>query len=139
MNKKMVDKYLPTAYEVLKSEGVVQNGTIKNSYRAHISTLGVMISMGSILSAVTLYCGNKDKSNGNKKETDSNVAASLERVKLARCIYKIITDQECQANVDLFNFVRTEIQNGREQKVKDMIINAAIALKLAINLYQLVQ
>ena len=130
MNKKMVDEYLPAAYDALNCEGVVESGgKIKNSYRAHISTFGVMISMGSVLSAAALFC-----------EGNENSPASKERLLLAKCIYRIIKGKGCEnQNNALFKYVREEVNKNKERAVKEKMINAAIALKLAMNLYQLVQ
>ncbi len=127
MNKKMVDEYLPSAYDALSREGVAQDGKIKNSYRAHISSFGVMIAMGSVLSAAALFCEGRD-----------NSSASMERVRLAKCIYRIINGKDCKEKDSFFEYVKAEVKQDREQVVKEQIINAAIALKLAMNLYQLV-
>lgn len=128
MNKKKVDEYIPLAYDAIKSEGVAGNGKIKNSYRAHISTFGVMIAMGSVLSAAALLCEGRESSQ-----------ASMERANLAKCIYQIIRREVCNDKNALFQYVRDEVSAKREYEVKEDITNAAIALKLAMNLYQLVQ
>lgn len=125
MVKKRVDLYIPKAYKVLQKVGIAKDDIVNAGYRSQIASFGAMIAMGSILSAVALFSAKKSK-------------ASVDRVKLMQAIYAIITDET--GNIpenSLFEYVKQEIKKGHINSVTEDIKDAAIALKLAINLYQI--
>lgn len=125
MNKKRVDEYIPRAYEMLKAEEIAVNGEIDPSFRGQIASFGAMIAMGSVLSAVALFSGEKS-------------GAEVDRLKLMRVIYDILRERREDApNEALFIYVREQVNEGRMQQVKEEIEDAAIAVKLAMNLYNL--
>ena len=134
MNKAEIDRLLPGAYQVLQSKdcGIAYNKNnelcINSSYRSQISSFGAAVVQGSLLSAIAYFSvkADNDRSNGKKTEVD--------RSKLIQCIFSLLKNND-DAEKNLFDYV---VKNkGNEEQVKENILNAAIALKLAMNLYKL--
>lgn len=128
MNKREVDRLLPEAYKAIQTYGIADaGGNVSNTFRGQIAAFGAAVSMGSLLSAVAFF-----SAKGGSK---------ADRPKLMEAIYKLVamekppTEDEKDGDV-LFQWV-----SNRDRKddpgVKEQIINAAIAIKLAINLYHI--
>ncbi len=120
MNKKKVDELIPKAVEALQQAGIVKDGAIVKTFRGQISTFGAAIVNGSLISAVAFF---------NEKGS-----ASVERQNLLRAIKILIPGAAGSSN--LFEYVKEQGKKN-EGTVKEEILNAAIALKLAMNLYEL--
>lgn len=125
MNKKVVDQEIPYAYEALKKIADENSNVIKKSFQGQIAAFGAAVSTGSLLAAVCFF------SNSGKAEVD--------RSKLMDAIVEILKKRnEIDKNEKrLAGYVQNMMKKGQEQKAKEEIINAAIALKLAMNLYTL--
>ena len=126
MNKAIVNQEIGVAYEVLQECGIAKNGKIVKSFRGQISTFGAAVTMGSLKTAIVFFSADKK--------------AKVERSKLIKAIFEIIKKDEKNKNVDdnikdLYDYVS---KKNNEDECKEKIINAAIALKLAMNLYELV-
>lgn len=129
MNKKKVDSYLERAREALETSGIAKNGNIDKSYRGQISTFGAAITMGSLQSAVAFFC---DKG-----------GSSTERPLLMRSVCYVINIDPAKKKVNeyendaLYRYVADK--NGDISRKKEDIVNASIALKLAMNLFNLTE
>ena len=119
MNKKMVDDYLDDAYKAIKVTGISEDGKVKKTYRGAISTFGAAVTMGSLLSAAVFF--------------SDNGGATVERANLAKALYLIVTGEQSDDKECLFNYVKDHRDD------KERILNAAVALKLAMNLYELTE
>lgn len=120
MNKNTINQEIELAYEALSDSGIAVNGKIDKAFRGQISSFGAAVTMGSLLSAIAFF---SDKG-----------SASVDRTCLMDAILRILKKENkapdnCR---NLFSYARQGGDNCRED-----IINAAIALKLAMNLYQL--
>ncbi|MDL2324174.1 hypothetical protein LJC61_03355 [Ruminococcaceae bacterium OttesenSCG-928-A16] len=114
MNKRKVDSLIPEAYCVLKEVGIAdKSGKIDKGLRGQISSFGASVSTGSLLAAISFF--------------SARGGAAVPRELLMQAIGKLIQQD------DLFAYV----QKAGERRAKEEIINAAIALKLAMNLYEL--
>lgn len=120
MNRKVVDRLIPAAQEALVKTGIANGEVISNSYRGQISTFGAAIINGSLISAIAFF---SDKG-----------GASVDRVKLIDAIKLLIPDANTYKN--LFEYVKDKGKKN-ESAVKEQVLNAAIALKLAMNLFEL--
>lgn len=138
-NKRKIDEYIPKAINSLsKNEKIVINGKIKSGFAGQIATFSVAVSTGSLLSAVAFF-------SENKKST-------VERQELMNVIYEIITGEnvrEKEANNSdsvLLSYVKKKYEQTHSQKgdasslldygqFQQDILNAAIAVKLAINFF----
>lgn len=117
MNKRSIDKLIPKAYEVLSECGIAKDGEINKAWRGQISSFGASIVQGSLLAAVSFF--------------SAKGGADVNRPLLMDAIAKLI-----KADKPLFFYVQ-ETNEENEQTVMEDIVNAAIALKLAMNLYKL--
>lgn len=129
MNRKRVEEYLPIAYKEISNVGISQHGKVNKSYRGQISSLGAAISTGSLLAAIAYY--SQDKENGENN--------GVKRTLIIDAVYQIIekTQSIKPVETNLFNYVASEIKKGNERAVKELITDCAIAIKLALNLYEL--
>ena len=147
-NKRKIDEYISKAIEVLDNNKkiVKYGGKIDKTFSGQIATFAVAVSTGSLLSAVAFF--------------SDNGGASNERSSLMDVIYEIIAneklpdiDKENDKNRDnlnnknskLLDYVKSKYEKSKESndivsynRVKEDILNAAIAIKLAMNFYELV-
>lgn len=121
MSKKRINDFLPFAYEGISKTKLYDNEKDKviGNCKAQITSFGAAVNMGSLLSAIVFF------SNNNKSK--------IERVELMKLIYYVIKkgnqDFEEIKSYDLFNY-------ANDNNVKQEILDAAIAIKLAFNLYE---
>lgn len=117
MNKAKVDGYIPAAYQALKDAEIVQDGKIDAGFRGQIATFGAAVSMGSLLSAIAFF-------------SEQN-AAAVDRAKLLDAILSVL-----QSKKDAKSDYKSLYQYAAATPdCREDVLNAAIALKLAINLY----
>jgi CRISPR-associated protein Cmr5 len=140
MNKRKVEAWLPKAIEALEcdeckiqlrdtvkdengNEDKVPNGKISKSFRGQISSFGAAVTMGSFKSAVAFF--GKDGESGVK------------RSELIRAIYYITDGVWREAEYIVHEIIETN--NARLAKKKEDFINASVAIKLAMNAFELVE
>ena len=125
MNKKTVNDLIPYAYEALRESGIAKNGRIDKKYRSQISSFGAAITMGSLLSAIAFF--------------SDEGSAEVDRQKLMDAILYILKNhKKCGDDIKkLYEYVNKQKNNSSNYKAQEDIINAAISLKLAMNLYTL--
>ncbi len=124
MNKAEIDKMLPKAYELLSKNGIAdKSGNIVKTYRGQISSFGAAITGGSLLSAIAFF---SDKG-----------GSDVDRPALMKCIAELVHDNKSSdsGKMELFDYVLSNKNN--QEECKERILNAALALKLAMNLYNL--
>ena len=121
MNKAVINREVVYAYDALKNAGIAEDNKIAKTWRGQISTFGAAVTMGSLIPAVAFF--------------SSQGGADVKRQQLMDAILRILKqEKEDAANcATLFDYVKTQGDKCRED-----VLNAAIALKLAMNLYQLV-
>jgi len=123
MDKSKVDALIPKAQEEIRAQGIYKDGFIDNTFRGQISSFGAAVTMGSLLSAVAYF---------SKKGSGEEDGRPL----LMKAIYALIKGHNApQGENSLYEYVKQEIRAGREDSVKEDVINAALAVKLAINLF----
>ncbi len=140
--KKDIDSLIPSAYQVLKKVGIANEyNVIIKTYRGQISSFGSAVKNGSLLSAIAFF-----SIQGN---------SATERQKLMEAIWKLLNENQLIGNgirnpennrtknmeagsnnyiKELFEYV---CLNKDDKRLKENIINCAIALKLAMNIYDL--
>ena len=121
------DEMIINAIGILKTVGIVKTDKKKNnqeyiekSFRSQISPFGAAVEMGSLLSAVAFF------SNKGGSDTD--------RPKLMQAIYMLITNTEENCNEKA---LLDHVANNNTAETKKNVIDAAVALKLAMNAYEL--
>ena len=122
MNKTIVDSEIKSAYEAIKECKISEDGkSVEKTFRGQISSFGAAVTMGSLTSAIAFFA--------------DNGGASVERSKLLDAIVYVLKDarnKKLENAKELFDYANT---NKRE--AKEEILNAALAIKLALNLYTL--
>lgn len=127
MNKIAIDRNLPYAYKAIIDAEISKYGKVNKSYRGQISTLGAAITMGSIKSAICFF---SEKANNN---------SDVDRSKLLKAISYVLKNsedtREQYKKVDDFKMYILNSDLDIEA-LKEDIVNAAIAIKLAMNLFE---
>ena len=120
MNKAVINEEIGVAYKALSDVGIAKNGKIEKTYRGQISTFGAAVVMGSLTSTVAFFSQNGE--------------ATVERQKLLEAILTVLkeTKKVDEKYKSLFQLV-----DEKKDDIKEEILNAAISLKLAMNLYEL--
>lgn len=126
MNKARVNSLLPFAYDAIRESGIPSgDGSVQKSFRSQISTFGAAVTMGSLTAAVAFF--------------SDRGGAAVDRSKLPEAIFRVLKKDGaipdgCER---LFDWVRAEAGRGNEVECRDAVLHAAVAIKLAMNLYPL--
>ncbi|MBQ6943380.1 MAG: hypothetical protein IJN43_03520 [Ruminococcus sp.] len=127
-----IDELIANAIPILRNTGIVKKDEktdeeyILRSFRGQISSFGAAVEMGSLLSAVAFF----SKKGGS--DTDRQL--------LMRAIYLLIindTETKIDAKSEQSELLLFVIEHRNEPELKKNIIDAAVALKLAMNAYEL--
>jgi CRISPR/Cas system CMR-associated protein Cmr5 small subunit len=124
MDKRKVDRLIEKAYLVLPEVGIVKEDKVERVWNGYISSFGAAIMQGSLLAAVSFF----------SKKSEKTV---VDRSQLTKAIFKLIEDAEKKEQSNLFEYVQIKRGTGKEREAKEHIVHAAVALKLALNLYDL--
>lgn len=126
MNKNKIDALIPNAYLVLNDVGIVEDGKkIDKAWQGQIASFGASIAQGSLLAAVSFFSAKSEKTKVD------------DRSKLTVAMFKLLDDTDKNGSNSLFEYVEKKKKAGKEHEAKENILNIAIALKLAMNLYEL--
>ena len=131
MNKAKINKLLPKAVDIIRTSDIsFKDGkNVPKAFRSQISSFGAAISTGSILAASAFF-----QQQGN---------SDVDRKLLMDAINTLLTDKAIYPNAQkydtLFDRVKAEILAGHERKIKEEVLNCAVALKLAMNLVHLTE
>lgn len=120
MNKRRVDAWLLKARDALELAGIVEDGTVERTYRAQIVSFGAAVLMTTLPAAVAFYAGRG--------------SASVDRCRLLQAMYYCISGELLSEK----EIVRIVCENN-SHSLREQFIDASIALKLAMNFFELVQ
>ena len=121
MNKNRVNNWLLPAREAIVKCGISKDGKeVNKTFRGQISSFGAAVVMGSLQSAVAFFA---DKG-----------GASVQRDKLIEALYFIINDGEKKSAVEVFSWL-----SESKEDLKNQFEDASIALKLALNFFELTE
>ena len=125
--KKRIETYLPDALTVLADVGIVDdNGTADSKFKGYFSSFGAAIVLSGIKPALAFYA------NENSDETKK-------RAKILTAIYKLVVPVNNQhPNPKPKDLLKYYIDNENvDLQLKQKILDAAVALKLALRTYNL--
>ena len=125
MNKIKIDGLISPACDALEKVKIVNDDKIDNAWNGQIASFGASIATGSLLAAVAFF------------STESEKTKVDDRSKLIKAIFELIETTEKDGCKSLFDYVVRKKKDGKERSAKENIINAAIALKLAMKVYDL--
>jgi len=122
MNKKIINDEIAIAYEAIIENKIVDGqGQVQKTFRGQITSFGASIIMGSLLPAIAFFYDSEKSTVDRKKVLDA-----VYYILQAR--QKIVQDEK-----NLFEYAKKHQEESKEE-----ILNASIALKLAINLFKLI-
>ena len=126
MDKARIDKMIPKAYSVLLDIEIANDKkTINKGYRGQISSFGAAVSTGSLLSAVSFFSAQGD----SKVKRDYLMYAIYLLLKEERAVKPIKKEQLNE----LYEYIKPLASDAA---MKERVLDAAIALKLAMNLFE---
>lgn len=142
MDKRKVDQMIPIALQALVNENCnirekenekeVFVNKIKKTYRSQISSFGAAVTMGSFKAAIAFF--------------SKDVEKGISRSELIRAMYYIIhyaEGQDNDRNWKTAEAILGEIISISDRdtlsKTKESFLNASIALKLAMNAFELIK
>lgn len=124
MNKRLVEEFIPYAYDALKiNQTICIDGKISGTLKGNIASFGAAVQMGSLLSAVAFF----SQQGGATKPRQELLNIILQILKRHGDIQEsehTLFDYICKADVE------------EREGIKALVINAAIAVKLAMNLFE---
>lgn len=118
MNKRRIDDWISPAKEALTKTGIAENGKIDPTFRGQISSFGAAVTMGSLKAAAAFF-----SRQGN---------ASVPRELLLKAMCYVITGELKEPDA-IFAYICAH----DDVQTRDQFLDAAIALKLAMNLYDM--
>jgi len=121
--KKRIEKYLPTAMDIIEKVKIAnENGNVNSKFNGYFSSFGAAIVLSGVKSALAFY---------------SNKKTAKERVKILQAIYMLIIESEevPEETALLKYYIANE---NSDPLLKQKILDAATALKLAVRTYKLV-
>lgn len=135
MNNRMVEGYLEPAFQALRDYDIAVSDDednklfkINKEFRSKIAAYGAAVTMGSLLSGTAFY--------------SAQGKSEKERQNLMRAIYGVLhwnakppIDTKNVHGDTLFHYVK----DNNNRATKEQVLAAATALKLAMNLYRLVE
>lgn len=120
MNKKRVNDWLLPAKKALEDTGIAKDGKIEKTFRGQISSFGAAVVMGSLPAAVAFF--------------SEKGSSSVERQKLIKAMYLISEKKMPEDAKEVLQYVCENNSSDLKEKFTD----ASIALKLAMNFFDLV-
>jgi len=136
MNK-AIDALIPDAYDVLEKVKIAKGGVVDKAWRGQISTFGSVIKNGSLLAAVAFFSA-QGGSDVPRERLMMAIWLLLHKGEELNISFEQKNEEEKRAYKaaakKLFDYVA---MHSNDRSLKENIINQAVALKLAMNLYYL--
>lgn len=129
-----INKYLPDAIDLLEKCNIAQKGKIEKTFRGQISSFGAAVQMGSLTAAVAFF----SEKGGAKSHREHLmlVLYNLVYKEKGNYVLPITDDKGDVTNKEVFKYLLEKVIGDKEAK-KDEIIDAAVAVKLAMSAYVL--
>lgn len=126
MNKRKVEKLIPIAIDCVKnSKGLFVDGKIPGEYKGYIANFGASIIQSGLFATLAFYA-----------KTDAK--SKSDRCKLLEVIANVIytSNKINDSKKSLMEYVKDTKDN--KSIIKEEVINAAIAVKLAMGVFEFV-
>lgn len=124
MNRILIEKYIPFAYKALENNTeICDNGKISGTLKGNIASFGAAIQMGNLLSATAFF--------------SQQGGAQEKRYELLNVICEILKENEDMPRdcATLFDYI-CDMDKREMAKTKRLVVSAAVAVKLAMNLFE---
>ncbi|MEM4260566.1 MAG: type III-B CRISPR module-associated protein Cmr5 [Candidatus Woesearchaeota archaeon] len=126
--KKQIEEMIPRAIDVANKIIANKDGKISNQFNGYISSFGAAVITSGLIPAVAFFTAEKSR-------------AEEEREKIPIALYYIALKKSEQPNCDNSKILLNELLKNKSniESFKNKIIDASIALKLAIRTFKLVE
>ena len=130
MSIQRINDWIVYGKEALVALGVAKNGKIEKTFRGQISSFGAAVSMGNLKSAVAFF--------------SQKAGASVEREKLIGAIWYVWQrsmdkkKEEIKVSDIDTNKIFDYVCANDSVQLKNAFLDASVAIKLAMNLFELV-
>lgn len=124
MNRILIEKYIPLAYKALNNNTeICDNGKISGTLKGNIASFGAAIQMGNLLSATAFF--------------SQQGGAQEKRYELLNVICEILKENGDMPRdrATLFDYI-CDMDEREMVKTKRLVVSAAVAVKLAMNLFE---
>lgn len=124
MNRILIEKYIPLAYKALNNNTeICDNGKISGTLKGNIASFGAAIQMGNLLSATAFF--------------SQQGGAQEKRYELLNVICEILKENGDMPRdrTTLFDYI-CDMDEREMVKTKRLVVSAAVAMKLAMNLFE---
>ena len=126
--KQRIENYIPKAIELVKKVKIAnEENEVKNEFNGYFSAFGAAIIQSGLKPALAFYANEK---------------TAKERSKILKAIYVLITNEDIKKPDELGadKLLQYVIASSEQEEIlKDNIIDASIALKLAVRTYKLLK
>ncbi len=124
--KKKIEDYLPRAIDIVKEVGIANpRNEVDNRFSGYFSAFGASIIMSGMKPTLAFY--SNDKTVGD-------------RSKILSAVYRIIRENNAANEpVEPKDLLTYYIENETDNMLKQKILDATIALKLAVRTYTLIK
>jgi CRISPR-associated protein Cmr5 len=126
-----VEILIPAAIKAVNDKMSI-DGKVNSAYKGYISSLGAGIIQSGLLPTLAMFKGNEDS---DKKKANTGC--------LLEAIYEVIKSKASSQIISgdgLFDYaLRASQQQNNRQAVIDEILNASIAIKLALRTFKMVE
>lgn len=155
MNKSEVNRLIPEAYDALNAVGIAVDEEIKKTYRSALSAFGSAVIMGNPLSAIAFFDKATEKTEADRTKILSAISYMMRKTLFEKVEIK---KDKNQKKFDLNSyegsvkdlkelFLKSTDSNDLYKytdsndlyKYKNQLLESAVALKLACNLYKLIK
>ena len=129
MSMQRINSWIAYGKEALHEIGIAEDGKIVKTFRGQISSFGAAVSMGNLKSAVAFF--------------SEQAGASVPRENLLRAIWFVLKRSEGIKKEDILNEpIKTNeifdyVCKNDSIALKNDFLDAAVAIKLAMNLFDL--
>lgn len=142
MNKKDVNEKIDYAYRALTECKIAENNKIVKTFRGQISSFGAAVEMGSLKPAILFF---SEQGGSSVKRTNLMdaihyilIQCDKEKSRMQSSKEKVSNVKEPNSSESLYQYIKNKEAKGvPEYRLKEDVLSAAIAIKLAMNLFEL--
>lgn len=134
MNK-AIEKYIPSAVDLIEAK-LAKNGKVATEYKGYISSMGASIIQSGLVATLAFYSAKED-----------NSGAAQAKQPLLDILHDLLKDKYQQlknihAHKDILSYaLDLQRANNRAalQQLQRNVLNASVAMKLALRTFELVK
>jgi len=120
--KKRIEKYLPDAISIISEVKIANNdGEVDSKFNGYFSSFGAAIVLSGLKPALAFY---------------SNTKTAKERSKILQAVYKLVVNRSEGQDIEAVELLNYYISHENNSLLKYKILDAAVALKLAVRTYK---